>query len=143
MITENLNRAGRRKKSIFSGPAEAASPFVRRIDDLINASDKTQRQIAREVGYDRSNIITMSKQGMTRVPLEKVAPLALSLGADPAELLRLWLETYEPDRLRIIEKHFGAFLSAREREWIEALRRRFPEGVPAMQEVVGNRGACA
>ena len=53
--------------------------------------------------------------------------LALSLGGDPAELLRLWLEEYEPQMVPIIERHFGAFLSTHERKWIDGLRQRFPE----------------
>ena len=31
---------------------------------------------------------------------------------DPVELLRLWLEEYEPQMVLIIERHFGTFLSA-------------------------------
>ena len=50
--------------------------FVRHIDRLINATDKTQRQIALEIGYERSNLISMFKQNQTRVPAEKVPALA-------------------------------------------------------------------
>ena len=61
-----------------------------------------------------------------RVPFDKVPALALSVGADPVELLRLWLEEYEPQMVPIIERHFGAFLSTQEREWIDHLRQRCP-----------------
>ena len=42
----------------------------------IAMSDKTQREIALALGYDKPNIITMFKQGLTKIPLNKVAPLA-------------------------------------------------------------------
>ncbi len=88
----------------------------------MESSGKTQRQIAMELGYLKPNIITMFKQGTTRVPPDKVALLASSLRADPDELLRLWFETYEPHMLPILERHVGAFLSARERQTLVELR---------------------
>jgi hypothetical protein len=118
-------------------PGHTPSGFVRRIEGLINASPKTQRQIALEIGYDRPNIITMFKQGTTRVPVDKVAPLAFSLEADPVELLRLWLAEHEPQMLAAVEGHLGLLLSVTEREWIQALRRRFPGGLPAWEDVIG------
>lgn len=64
------------------------------------ASPKKQWEIARDVGYEKPNIITMFKQGVSRVPVEKVAPFAISLGADLAELLLLWLGELAPWNLR-------------------------------------------
>lgn len=128
---------GQRKESVFadtgeapSGPVATPQSFARRIDGLINASGKTQRRIAAELGYDKPNIITMFKQGTTRVPPDKVGPLAHALDADPVELLRLWYEAYEPHMVPVIEQHLGDFLSAREKALIGTLRRRFPEGIP-------------
>lgn len=112
-----------------------ANPFVRRIDVLIGRSGKTQRQIALELGYDKPNIITMFKQGTTRVPPDKVSLLAISLEADPVELFRLWYETYEPHMVPIIERHFGDFLSTREKQLIKVVRRRFPEGIPNLDPI--------
>jgi hypothetical protein len=117
------------------------SRFVRTISDLINASEKTQRQIAYEIGYDRPNIITMFKQGTTRLPVDKVALLAVSLNADPIELLRLWLEEYEPQMLAAIEQHQRLLLSAREREWIKESRQRFPDGLPPWSDIMRSAGA--
>ncbi|MBK1657801.1 helix-turn-helix transcriptional regulator [Paracraurococcus ruber] len=109
----------------------AADAFVRRIAALIDRSGKTQRQIALEVGYDKPNLIAMFKQGDTRVPSNKVPALALSLGADPTMLMRLWLATYEPELLAIVEKSLALLVTADERTWLEAARREFGGKVPA------------
>lgn len=124
-----------------AGPAPTR--FAQRIRDLIDASPKTQRQIAHEVGYAKPNIITMFKQGDTRVPVDKIGPLALSLDADAVELLHLWLPEYEPQMLATIERHLGLLLSPREQAWIEGLRRRFPEGLPSWEEVTRPASAAA
>lgn len=59
--------------------------------------EKSQRQIAAEIGYDKPNMISMFKRGEARVPLQKVPALARSLRVDPAHLLRLALEQYDPE----------------------------------------------
>jgi transcriptional regulator with XRE-family HTH domain len=110
--------------------------FVRRIDRLINGSDKTQRQIAMELGYDRSNLISMFKQGQTRVPVEKVPALADALGVDRAELLTMWLEDYAPEMLEVVEANIGMALSRTERSWVTHLRKLFPGGLPPWDESV-------
>ena len=56
-------------------------------------------EIARDLGYENSNVITMFKRGTTRVPLEKVVPLALAVGEGPGMLLRHWFEAYMPEAL--------------------------------------------
>jgi hypothetical protein len=130
MSHAHTSRAGRPKLSAFDavvddeqGPAQlCANPFVRLLDQLINASSKAQRQIAFELGYARANIITMFKQGTTRLPFEKVGPMAVALDADPVHLIRTWLEKYEPAMLPILEQNFGNFLSAEELAWL--LERR-------------------
>ena len=128
------NQSGRPKEAAPYGPP--ASRFVQRIETLINASPKTQRQIAAELGYDKPNIITMFKQGTTRLPIGKVGLLAEVTHGDPVELVRLWLEEYEPDLLVTIETHQRMLLTKEEREWIAGLRQRFPEGLPAWSSVL-------
>lgn len=72
----------------------------------------------------------MFKQGATRIPINKVPAFARSMDVDPAELLRLWLVEYEPEMLATIEGSLGLLLTPDEREWIEGLRQRFPDGLP-------------
>lgn len=111
-----------------------ANDFVRHLDDLINSSAKSQRQIALEMGYDKANMITMFKQGTTRVPLDKVPYLADSLEVDRADMIRLWLQSYEPNLLEVLNDNLGMALSRSERSWVINLRKHFPGGVPAWDE---------
>lgn len=67
------------------------------LSGAIGISGKTQRQIAQEIGYENPNVITMFKQGKTRLPVYKVPVVASSLGVDPTDLLRIVLSEYEPE----------------------------------------------
>lgn len=108
--------------------------FVKLIDRLITDSDLNQREIAELMGLEKPNIITMYKQGSTRVPLMRVGALARALNYDPAALINLWLKDYEPEMKKSLDEHLGMVLTANERKWMEAMRERFPEGVPALDE---------
>ncbi|HEV7286880.1 MAG TPA: hypothetical protein VGN75_18685 [Kaistia sp.] len=55
---------------------------------------KSQREIAADLGYEKSNIISMFKSGEAKVPLDKLPALARSLSVDLGFLLRLGLEQY-------------------------------------------------
>ncbi len=52
--------------------------------DKIGAIDKTQREIAEACGFDNPNIITMFKNGHTKLPINRIAPLAKALDVDHA-----------------------------------------------------------
>lgn len=64
--------------------------------EKIAESGKTQRAIAEECGFENPNIISMFKKGETRVPLNRIEPLAYALNVDPAQLLRLVMLEYMP-----------------------------------------------
>lgn len=116
--------------------APKPSKFVRTIDRLINASDKTQRQIALDLGYDKPNLITMFKQGTTRIPVEKVPYLADTLEVDRVDLLRMWFEEYDPKTWAVIQENMGMALSAKERSWVTNARKFFKNGMPPWDEMV-------
>ena len=69
----------------------------------IDESGKTQREIATEVGYDAANVITMFKQGSTKLPLNTVGPIARALDVDPVFLLRLAFNEYFPETFEAVE----------------------------------------
>ena len=77
----------------------------KKIDELKGV--KTQREIAAEIDYDKPNMISMFKRGEARVPLDKIPLLAKALGVDPAQMFRVALEQYWPDRGDIIAKLFA------------------------------------
>lgn len=53
----------------------------------INDSKKTQKQIAKEAGFDTPNIISMLKSGDMDLPVARAPGLARALGLDEAELM--------------------------------------------------------
>lgn len=57
---------------------------------------KSSREIAAEVGYKNANNITMIKQGLSKVPLEKAPALAKALDVNPAEFVQLCITEYFP-----------------------------------------------
>lgn len=94
------------------------------IADRLAESDKTQRQIAEECGFETPNIITMFKKGTTKVPLNRIGALAKAIGSDPAHLLRLVMNEYIPDTWVEIENIMqSTVLTANELELVRAYRR--------------------
>ena len=85
---------------------------------------KAQKDVAQEIGYENPNIITMFKQGLTKVPLTKVSSLAKALDVDPVFLLKIVLTEYAPEVLVAIEEILdGSVLTRNERELIDAYRK--------------------
>jgi hypothetical protein len=70
------------------------SPIAIYLEKVIDKSQKNQREIAREIGYEHANMISMFKTGEAKVPLHKLPLLAKALGVDPTHLLRLGLLQY-------------------------------------------------
>ena len=56
---------------------------------------KSQAEIAEEAGFVNPNMVTMIKQGATKLPLDRVPALAKALECAPSLLLRLALERSE------------------------------------------------
>src|SRR5260370_34113677 len=73
----------------------------------IGLSGKTQRQITDDIGYDNPNILTLFKQGKTKLPVNKVKLMAQSLGVEPTRLLRIVMTEYMPDAWQVIDDLVG------------------------------------
>lgn len=82
------------------------SNVARFLTVAINKSGKLQADIAREVGFPMQNMITMIKQGRSKMPIAKIKLMADSLEIDPKELLRLCFEEYQPGNWAVIEEIF-------------------------------------
>lgn len=94
------------------------------IADRLATIDKTQREVAEECGFETPNIITMFKQGKTKVPLDRIRTLAKALDVDPAHLLRLALQEYMPDTWSSIEEILhSTILTASELELVRKYRQ--------------------
>lgn len=84
--------------------------------DQIDQSPKSQSEIAQEAGFDTPNIITMFKQGKTKIPLIRVGPLAIALGINPRHLLRRVLEEYMPETWHAVEASLGHLILSHDEE---------------------------
>lgn len=108
-------------------------------------SPKTQLQIATEAGYDKPNIITMFKQGRTKLPITAVVPMARAIDADPVHLLRLALAEYQPDNWAVLHDLLGERLVSQEELTLLELVREAAGGVPidvTDAKVAENLRAC-
>lgn len=74
------------------------------IRQQLDFSQKTQVEVAKEVGFDKPNMITMIKQGKTRLPLDKAGKFAKAIGSDPIFLFKLALKEYFPEAYLELEK---------------------------------------
>jgi transcriptional regulator with XRE-family HTH domain len=106
-------------------PTTPRTPTVVQIlTTRLAACGKTQREIATEIGYDKANIISMFKQGITKVPVNKAPALARALGIDPAYFLRVVMNQYEPEAWAVIDRVTGGcVLSDNERNLLRQYRR--------------------
>ncbi|MFA7398980.1 MAG: hypothetical protein WCZ98_00695 [Sideroxydans sp.] len=108
--------------------------------DRIAAVDKTQREIADECGFDNPNIITMFKNGQTKLPINRVTSLATALDIDPAHLLRLVMLEYAPEVWECIEDIMkSTVLTSNELHLVRAFRE--VTGDSDSQAVVIDRSA--
>ncbi len=84
---------------------------------------KTQAQIAEEAGFVNPNMLTMIKQGATKLPLDRVPDLAKALDTDRALLLRLAFEQSEGSTIAAaIYEIIGEPVTENERGWLVEIR---------------------
>ena len=92
----------------------------KKIDGL--KGEVSQRDIATALGYERANLISMFKTGESKVPLDKIPALAKAIKVDPAHLMRLGLEQYWKEEMRVINEVFANLATKHEMRLIEAFR---------------------
>lgn len=79
--------------------SETANLVRQMIDDVHN---KSQDEIATETGFPKSNVLTMIKQGRTRMPLDKIEAFSKACGKSPDRLFRTAIREYKPELARLI-----------------------------------------
>lgn len=99
----------------------ATADLIREWIDEVDG--KTQEEIAYQTGFERPNVVTMIKQGRTRMPMDKIEAFAKAVGKAPDKLFRTAIMEYEPGLARLITK-----------------MERLPmiEGLDALQEIMVN-----
>lgn len=103
-------------------PAKKLDAVAKFLDAKVAQSPKTQKEIAEACGYTKPNLITMFKQGLTKLPLDKVPAMANALEVDQNYLMRLCLKTYFPDAAKAAEVAMGNLLTENEQAIIEKIR---------------------
>lgn len=93
-----------KSKAVRVTPSMASKP--RSVSEYITwqiaLCGKSQIDIAKEAGFEKPNVITMIKQGKTKVPLNKIGSMAKALEIDPVFFFRLCMSEYMPDLMDII-----------------------------------------
>ncbi|MDP1692119.1 MAG: hypothetical protein Q8L49_09270 [Burkholderiaceae bacterium] len=74
------------------------------IASAIAQQKKSQDRIAEEIGFDKPNMITMVKQGKTKLPMDRIEATACSLDVDHYELLDLTISEYHPEAWDFIRR---------------------------------------
>lgn len=107
-----------------AGMPHADSKIARYLSKQIDAisHEKSQREIALEIGYEKPNMISMIKRGETKVPLEKIPALAKALHVDAGHLYRLAMEQYWPGQAEALKQAFGFTVTESEHQVVSYLR---------------------
>lgn len=91
------------KKTVSKAKVKVSEYLTQQIE----LSDVPQKDMAEKLGYPNPNIITMFKKGLTKLPLNKVAPFADILGVDRVHFLRLVMQEYAPHSWDALEEIIG------------------------------------
>jgi len=84
---------------------------------------KSQGQIASEVGFPNPNMVTMIKNGTSKLALDRVPSMARALECDPAYLMRLAMEQAVGDTAaQAIVEIYGTPITVNELGWLEEIR---------------------
>ena len=106
-------------------PASASKPknVAEYITWQINLCGKKQTQIAEEVGFEKPNVITMIKQGKTKVPINKIGKFAKALEVDPIFFMKMVFTEYMPDAMEAINSIINQpIITQNEWEIVEVIR---------------------
>ena len=98
------------------------SPTAQMLAQAIQNSDLTQSEIAQRAGFKHPNVITMMKQGLTRVPLQRIPALAQTLGMNQSEFLLLAIEEYHSGVYEILTEVLGLPFSEAEQGLVVLFR---------------------
>jgi len=98
------------------------SQVAKFIQHRVQTLGKKQTLIAKEAGFDKPNVITMIKQGKTKLPLAKVGVIAAALETDPIHLLKLCISEYQPDTWEAVSPLLDEMLTKEELELIRSFR---------------------
>lgn len=109
------------------------SKVAKFLTDKIDSSPLSQKEIALRLGYTKPNIITMFKQGTTKLPVDKVGLMADALDVDQVKLLKLVMTEYMPDTWEAIQSIVGFAATENEQRMIEIIREASDDTDPRIR----------
>ena len=84
---------------------------------------KSQIETATEAGYVNPNMLAMIKNGLTKLPLDRVPSVAKALECDPKLLFKMALEQLGgAPTAHAVEASFGTIVTRNEVVWLEEIR---------------------
>ncbi|CAN7686058.1 XRE family transcriptional regulator [Mesorhizobium amorphae] len=116
--------------------SEIAKFLDKRIYEL--GHRKSQRDIAREIGLTNDNVVSMMKNGRTKVPLDRVVSIAKALETEPRPLFVLALMQSGNEKDRAAFQEIVGEFTENEQEIIEVIRK-FSNGTDPKMSVVFRR----
>lgn len=94
---------------------------------------KSQLQIANDAGFPNPNMVTMIKNGSSKLAMDRVPSMARALECDPAYLLRLSLEQAIGDTAaQSVMEIFGTPVTSNELGWIKEIRDASDQSDPRL-----------
>ena len=101
---------------------KSTSPVARFIAKRIEETGLLQKDIAMKVGFEKPNIITMIKQGKTRLPIDKICLMAKALETDPVQFFQMCIREYQPDNWKVISPFMDSTMTVDELRLLKSLR---------------------
>ncbi|MBO9474122.1 hypothetical protein J7413_11290 [Shimia sp. R10_1] len=106
-----------------------ASPTATMLTQAIDASDMTQKETSDRIGMNNANVISMMKQGITRVPLGRIPALSETLQINAQTFLMTAIEEYHPGTHEVLVDVLGLPLSDTEMRLLSLLRTTEASGI--------------
>lgn len=97
------------------------SETARFISARIEASQKSERQIAKESGFAAADV-SLIKAGTNHLPIGSIGKFAQVLDVDPVELLTMCLQEYYPDTWECVSPFLDTALTSDEISLVKTLR---------------------
>ena len=98
------------------------SDTARYISGRIEASQKSDHQIAKEAGFGTASDVSLIKAGTSQLPIGNIGKFAQALDADPVELLTMCLQEYYPETWESISPFLDTVLTTDEISLVKTLR---------------------
>lgn len=116
-------------KAKNDGRSDLAVLIGTRLEDI--SSRKSQREVALEVGFPSTNIISILKRGATKLSLDRVEKMAKALDLDLATVMIPALrQYYDDDVIEALRNTFQSDQTKTEREILALARKNMDTSQP-------------